>query len=167
MRKVNIQSHKQPWVSHSHWDSKAFNRNTHSLFPINRTRASMCTDLNSVFSIPGKPARHHSHRLQTGWAAGLGSFYLVLAIGVAFVLCKALRLLFFAVCSPVCLFKSVCAALTEWPGMDSSGTTETCFFLFWRLGSSGSRCRHLPSLLRSDFLVQRWQLSTVSSHGRR
>lgn len=149
MRKVNIQSCKQPWVSHSHWDSKAFNRNTHSLFLINRARASMCADLNSVFSIPGKPARHPSHRLQTGWAVGLGSFYLVLAIGLAFVLCKALLLLFFVVCSPVCLFKSVCAALTEWPRLDSS----SLFLSVLELRSPRSRYGHLLCLLRSEIRV--------------
>lgn len=108
MRKVNIQSRKQPWVSHSHWDSKAFNRNTHSLFLINTARASMCADLNSVFSIPSKPARHPSHRLQTGLAVGLGSFYLVLAIGLALVLCKELLLLFFVVYNLICLLVCLC-----------------------------------------------------------
>lgn len=63
----------------------------------------MCADLNSVFSIPGKPVRHPSHRLQTGWAVSLGSFYLVLAIGLAFVLCKEPLLLFFVVYSSGCL----------------------------------------------------------------
>lgn len=65
----------------------------------------MCANLNSVFLIPGKPARHPSHSLQTGWGVSVGSIYLVLAIGLCkFVLCKELLLLFFVVYSSGCLF---------------------------------------------------------------
>lgn len=56
MRKVNIPSGKQPWVSHHRCVSKAFNRNTRSLSLVNKASFSLPADLNSAFSSLGKPA---------------------------------------------------------------------------------------------------------------
>lgn len=90
MRKVNIQSGKQSWVSHHRWDSKAFNRNTHSLSLVNKARFSVCADLNSACSSLGNPARCSSWETagglggRRGWAA----LFLVLAR----LLCKGLPL---------------------------------------------------------------------------
>lgn len=71
MREVNIRSGKQPWVSHQHRDSKAFNRNTHSRSLINKARFSVCADLSSAFLSLGKPAVLAGRR-QAVWAMGLG-----------------------------------------------------------------------------------------------
>lgn len=164
MRKVNIQSRKQPWVSHSHWDSEAFNRNTHSLFLINRAGASMCADLNSVFSIPGKPARHPSHTLQTGWAVGLGSFYLVLAIGwhLCFVRnCFSLSLL----CTTLCVRSSVCAALTELSWAGYLGNNRNVFVSVLEAGKSKTELS--ASVMTGEEWLPGSQMAPVCSCGRR
>lgn len=81
MKKVNIQSGKQPWVSHHHWDSKAFNRNTHSLCLVNKARFSLCADLNSAFSSLGKPASHSSWETAGGLGGWVGLGCLLFGFG--------------------------------------------------------------------------------------
>lgn len=134
----------------------------------------MCADLNSVFSIPGKPARLPSHRLQTGWAVSLGSFYLVLAIGLAIVLCKE-PLLLFLCCVQLWVFvKSVYAAIREWPGLAISKTAENMFLSVLEVGKIKVSASGVPAeewLPGSQMAVlhcvegKRTQVSLVSYKG--
>lgn len=89
MRKVNIQSGKQPWVSHHRGDLKAFNRNTHSLSLINKVRFSVCADLNSAFLSLGKRASHSRWETTGSLGRWVEFFFLVLAVGSTFALQRA------------------------------------------------------------------------------
>ena len=77
MRKVNIPSGKQPWVSHHRFVSKAFNRNTRSLSLVNKASFSLPADLNSAFSSLGKPANR-----SRGETAGSPEELMVLKCGI-------------------------------------------------------------------------------------